>query len=114
MFKAESFSLFISPLETPFIILQSPKVSHVFTDLAYIQIYGDAGSTKRKVWRREYARCEISEVSFETVNINTGIMGKTDLDCTLSFSIGTQISIDISKEEQEHGLKLYRSFRISI
>ena len=96
---------FIPHDEVPFILLKCIKGEYIFTDKAFIQIFGDAAAgRKRTVYRWDFYDYQISDVMFETPGT-----GMTDLDCELKFNIGRQdISIDIKKNESEPAALVYR------
>lgn len=105
--RAESqyVGLFVPHDEIPFMLLKCIKGEYIFTDKAFITVFGDAAvGKKRFVGRYDFYDNYISEVGFETSGI-----GATDLDCELKFLIGgNAVSIDIKKAEADAAAMVYR------
>jgi hypothetical protein len=96
-------SMFLLPSENPYVILRSPLVTHVFTDVAYIQFEAVNGNpAKRFIRRLDYAKYDISNVFFETSG------GGMDFDCTLMFTVnGNAIRMDIVSDQQPFAARVY-------
>ncbi|SER55723.1 YvbH-like oligomerisation region [Gracilibacillus ureilyticus] len=85
-------------------LIKSKSDEYCFTNRALIHLDGEkATSSKRNIYRYEYYRFPIKNVSVETA-------GTIDLDLEIKFSIGGQsISVDIDKREGEAIADLYKS-----
>ena len=73
--------------------------------MAYIFSFGEAAAgKKRNVYRYDYVRNPLSNVSFETAG-----MSVTDQDCEIKFCIAnSDVSIDVKKAELEMAVLVYR------
>nr|WP_207710012.1 PH domain-containing protein [Roseburia sp. 1XD42-34] len=85
-------------------LIKSKSDEYCFTNRALIHLDGEkATSSKRNIYRYDYYKYPISNVSVETA-------GTVDLDLEIKFSIGKQsVSVDISKKEGEAIADLYKS-----
>jgi hypothetical protein len=103
-FSKETSMLYLIPGETAMIYLKATVEEHIFTDMAYIQIKGDAAVGKKRLVRRiEFMNNTMTNVMFET-----GGTGITDQDCEIKFSFGGEsFSIDVHKREMETAKMYY-------
>ncbi|WP_226585519.1 PH domain-containing protein [Halobacillus litoralis] len=85
-------------------LIKSKSDEYCFTNRALIHLDGEkASSSKRNIYRYDYYKNPISNVSIETA-------GTIDLDLEIKFIIGNQaMSIDIAKDEGEAIADLYKS-----
>ncbi|MFC4401593.1 PH domain-containing protein [Gracilibacillus xinjiangensis] len=85
-------------------LIKSKSDEYCFTNRAFIHLDGEkATSSKRNIFRYDYYRFPIKNVSIETA-------GTIDLDLEIKFTIGGQsISVDIDKREGEAIADLYKS-----
>ncbi|WP_339285440.1 PH domain-containing protein [Oceanobacillus sp. FSL K6-3682] len=85
-------------------LIKSKSDEYCFTNRALIHLDGEkATSSKRNIYRYDYYRYPIQNISVETA-------GTIDLDLEIKFTIGSQpISVDIEKKEGEAIADLYKS-----
>ncbi|PWU66945.1 PH domain-containing protein [Gracilibacillus dipsosauri] len=85
-------------------LIKSKSDEYCFTNRALIHLDGEkATSSKRNIYRYDYYRHPIKNVSVETA-------GTVDLDLEIKFSLGGKaISVDIDKKEGEAIADLYKS-----
>jgi len=85
-------------------LIKSKSDEYCFTNRALIHLDGEkATSSKRNIYRYDYYRYPIQNVTVETA-------GTIDLDLEIKFTIGGQaISVDIEKKEGEAIADLYKS-----
>ncbi|KAB8125554.1 hypothetical protein F9U64_22435 [Gracilibacillus oryzae] len=85
-------------------LIKSKSDEYCFTNRALIHLDGEkASSSKRNIYRYDYYRFPIKNVSVETA-------GTIDLDLEIKFTIGGQsMSVDIDKKEGEAIADLYKS-----
>jgi hypothetical protein len=85
-------------------LIKSKSDEYCFTNLALIHLDGEkATSSKRNIYRYDYYRFPIANVSVETA-------GTIDLDLEIKFTIGGHpISVDIDKKEGVAIADLYKS-----
>ncbi|MBM7553338.1 PH domain-containing protein [Thalassobacillus pellis] len=85
-------------------LIKSKSDEYCFTNKALIHLDGEkASSSKRNIYRYDYYKHPIRDVSIETA-------GTIDLDLEIKFSIGDRkLSIDIDKNEGEAIADLYKS-----
>ncbi|MFC4388909.1 PH domain-containing protein [Gracilibacillus marinus] len=85
-------------------LIKSKSDEYCFTNLALIHLDGEkATSSKRNIYRYDYYRYPIANVSVETA-------GTIDLDLEIKFTIGGHpISVDIDKKEGVAIADLYKS-----
>lgn len=98
------YKQFLLPEEEPEILLKCMKGEYIFTDIALTIIFGEAAAgRKREINRFEYREYPVKNVSFQTFGVG-------DLDCSLRIVLGSaaRLDIDIKKNEQESGIRVYR------
>lgn len=85
-------------------LIKSKSDEYCFTNLALIHLDGDkATSSKRNIFRYDYYKYPIRNVSIETA-------GTIDLDLEIKFKLGEKdISVDIARKEGEAIADLYKS-----
>jgi len=85
-------------------LIKSKSDEYCFTNLALIHLDGDkATSSKRNIFRYDYYKYPIKDVSIETA-------GTIDLDLEIKFKLGEKdISVDIDRKEGEAIADLYKS-----
>ncbi|MCT1905255.1 PH domain-containing protein [Oceanobacillus sojae] len=85
-------------------LIKSKSDEYCFTNRSLIHLDGEkATSSKRNIYRYDYYRYPIQNVTVETA-------GTIDLDLEIKFTIGGQtISVDIEKKEGEAIADLYKS-----
>lgn len=90
--------------EEIFFLIKSKSDEYCFTNKALIHVDGaNAVSKKRNLYRYEYYKSNISDVSLETA-------GTVDLDVEIKFSIGDKyFSIDVDKKQLEQLKDLYKA-----
>jgi hypothetical protein len=104
-FPKEPNAIYLLPGERIQMLLRSGKETHIFSNLAYVQIVGANASTGRRLVRRfDYVDSPISRVCYESAG-----MGMSDRDVELKFHIkGESISIDIWKSEAQTAIFFYK------
>ncbi|XXM70557.1 PH domain-containing protein [Lysinibacillus sphaericus] len=85
-------------------LIKSKTDEYCFTNRALIHLDGEkASSSKRNLYRYDYYKHPISNVSIETA-------GTIDLDLEIKFTMGSHaFSVDIDKKEGEAIADLYKS-----
>ncbi len=85
-------------------LIKSKTDEYCFTNRALIHLDGDkASSSKRNIYRYDYYKNTIKNVSIETA-------GTIDLDLEIKFEMGGKyFSVDIAKDEGEAIADLYKS-----
>ncbi|QAS52558.1 PH domain-containing protein [Halobacillus litoralis] len=85
-------------------LIKSKSDEYCFTNRALVHIDGDkASSSKRNIYRYDYYKHPIGDVSVETA-------GTIDLDLEINFNLGNKsMNIDIAKDEGEAIADLYKS-----
>ena len=100
-----TYAQFLLRDEVAFFLLKSTKKEYIFTERAFIYVYGEAAvGTKRMIERYEYAEYPVHGLHFETAGL-----GVTDFDCELKFSVGSRgYSVDIKKNEVSAAAAVFR------
>ncbi|MBY0754324.1 PH domain-containing protein [Clostridium sardiniense] len=90
--------------EKIFFLIKSKSDEYCFTNKALIHVDGqNAISKKRNLYRYDYYKYKIDNVSLETA-------GTVDLDVEIKFSIGDKFfSIDVDKKQLEQLKDLYKA-----
>lgn len=90
--------------EKIFFLIKSKSDEYCFTNKALIHVDGqNAISKKRNLYRYDYYKYKIGNVSLETA-------GTVDLDVEIKFSIGDKVfSIDVDKKQLEQLKDLYKA-----
>lgn len=90
--------------EKIFFLIKSKSDEYCFTNKALIHVDGqNAISKKRNLYRYDYYKYKIGNVSLETA-------GTVDLDVEIKFSIGDKFfSIDVDKKQLEQLKDLYKA-----